>query len=540
MALNRNLDELFPGMDTIPSDMTFASSEEQREYLVAGELRTWSGPTHDIFSPVCIRAGGELTRFRIGSAPAMDAAASMAALDAALRAYDRGKGKWPTMSVAERIRHLLDFTRAMKAVRSEVVRFIMWEIAKNKEDAEKEFDRTVDYIQATLEALKDLDRASSRFIIEEGIIGQVRRSSLGVVLCMGPYNYPLNETFATLIPALVMGNTCVFKPPKLGVLLYRPLLKAFQTLPPGVINTIYGDGEIIIPPVMETGKIDVLAFIGSARVADSLKQKHPHPHKLRSVLGLGAKNPAIVLADADLDLTIKESVLGALSYNGQRCTALKIFFVHAGIVDEFIRRFNIELAKMPWGMPWTEGAKITPLPVPQKPEYLADLVADAKAQGAQVVNEHGGLSKATFFSPAVLYPVNERMRIYHEEQFGPIVPIVPFDDLNTPVEYVYASKYGQQLSIFGSDPNVIAVLTDPFVNQVSRVNLNSQCQRGPDTFPFTGRKGSAEGTLSVSDALRAFSIRTLFAAKENDLNKRIISDMAHDHKSNFVSTDFVF
>ncbi|MEO1146557.1 MAG: NADP-dependent glyceraldehyde-3-phosphate dehydrogenase, partial [Cyanobacteria bacterium J06638_22] len=79
----------------------------------------------------------------------------------------------------------------------------------------------------------------------------------------------------------------------------------------------------------------------------------------------------------------------------------------------------------------------------------------------------------------------------------------------------------------------------PLVNQVCRVNLNSQCQRGPDTFPFTGRKDSAEGTLSVSDALRAFSIRTLVAAKEQDLNKTLITEIVRNRKSNFLSTDFI-
>ena len=81
--------------------------------------------------------------------------------------------------------------------------------------------------------------------------------------------------------------------------------------------------------------------------------------------------------------------------------------------------------------------------------------------------------------------------------------------------------------------------SDPLVNQVCRVNLNSQCQRGPDTFPFTGRKDSAVGTLSVSDALRSFSIRTLVAAKEQPLNKAIINDIVRERKSNFLSTDFI-
>lgn len=130
-------------------------------------------------------------------------------------------------------------------------------------------------------------------------------------------------------------------------------------------------------------------------------------------------------------------------------------------------------------------------------------------------------------------------RLYSEEQFGPVVPIVSFRDIKEPVDYVTQSDYGQQLSIFGSDPSLISDLIDPMVNQVCRVNVNSQCQRGPDTFPFTGRKDSAEGTLSVSDALKIFSIRTLVAAKETDVNRRIIKSIVTQRNSRFLSTDFV-
>ena len=108
------------------------------------------------------------------------------------------------------------------------------------------------------------------------------------------------------------------------------------------------------------------------------------------------------------------------------------------------------------------------------------------------------------------------------------------------MRYVVESNFGQQVSIFGNDPATIATLIDPLVNQVCRVNINSQCQRGPDTFPFTGRKDSAEGTLSVSDALRVFTIRTLVAVKETDKNKQIITEILRDKKSNFLSTDFIF
>jgi glyceraldehyde-3-phosphate dehydrogenase (NADP+) len=179
------------------------------------------------------------------------------------------------------------------------------------------------------------------------------------------------------------------------------------------------------------------------------------------------------------------------------------------------------------------------LPEPGKPERLAELVGDAVALGARVVNEGGGAARGSLFFPAVVYPVDGRMRLWSEEQFGPVVPIVPFDDVEEPIRYVVESNFGQQISIFGRDPATIAKLVDPFANQLCRVNLNSQCQRGPDTFPFTGRKDSAEGTLSVSDALRVFSIRTLVAAKGTEANKRILSTIVMERRSSFLSTDFI-
>ena len=102
------------------------------------------------------------------------------------------------------------------------------------------------------------------------------------------------------------------------------------------------------------------------------------------------------------------------------------------------------------------------------------------------------------------------------------------------------SPFGQQVSLFGRDPSRIAKLVDALVNQVSRINLNTQCRRGPDTFPFTGRRDAAEGTLSVSDALRAFSIRTLVATNTDPANKALVGEIVSRRLSSFLNTDFVF
>ncbi len=540
MNLEDKIQSIFPDAESIPAEFRLHSPINQREYLINGELRQWEGETESAFSPIYVNAPEGLVRQLIGSFPLMTEKEAMAALDAAVNAYDNGKGYWPTMSVAERIERVQDFAYRMKEKRAEVVKLLMWEIGKSYQDSAKEFDRTLDYIEDTIDSLKDLDRVASKFVIEQGVIGQIRRSPLGVVLCMGPSNYPLNETFTMLIPALIMGNTVVFKPPRPGVLLNQPLLSAFRdAFPNGVVNIIYGEGRKITPPLMSSGKINVLAFIGASKAANVLKKQHPKPNRLRSVLGLEAKNAGIILSDADMSLTIKECILGTLSYNGQRCTALKILFVHSQIIDEFLEKFSVAVSKLKCGMPWEKDVNITPLPEPEKTKYFTELVEDAKNFGARVINEAGGTFKETFFYPAVVYPVNSQMRLYREEQFGPVIPILAFDEIDTPIQYIADSDYGQQVSIFGNDADVIAKLIDPLVNQVCRVNINSQCQRGPDTFPFTGRKDSAEATLSVYDALRTFSIRTLVAAKDIEINKALITKIVREHKSKFLSTNFI-
>lgn len=542
MLTSQQLKEMFPEEGRLPTDAGLPSPIHQRETLVNGELRPWNGPVETVRSAICVRkADGSLERVELGSYPVGGVPEAQVALDAAVAAYDNGRGEWPTMTVAQRIDCMQDFTRQMMARREQIVNLIMWEIGKTLPDSQKEFDRTVEYMRATIEALKQLDNANSRFTIVEGTIGQIRRTPLGVVLCMGPYNYPLNETFATLIPALIMGNTMVFKPPKFGVLLFQPLLEAFRSaFPKGVINTVYGKGSEVVPMLLESGKVNVLTLIGSSRVADHLKKMHPKVNRLRAILGLDAKNAAIVLPDADIELAVKECLLGSLSFNGQRCTALKMLIVHRSIVDRFITRFTEELSKLKAGMPWEKGVTLTPLPELGKVGHMARLVADAKEKGARVINQGGGMSSGTLFYPAVVYPVAEGMLLYREEQFGPIVPIMPFDDIDTALDYVITSEHGQQVSIFSEDAETIGRLVDPLVNQVCRVNINCQCQRGPDVFPFTGRKDSAEGTLSVTDALRSFSIRSMIAAKQTENSKRLLDDIVRDHKSNFINTGFIF
>ena len=191
--------------ENIPEFAHLSTPYIQKEYLVDGEIRQWKGNLNSVFSPIAIKTDSQYNNF-IGSHPLMDETAALETLNAAVNAYDNGRGEWPRMTVEQRIGCVKHFVSLMKEEREIVVKLLMWEIGKSYNDSCKEFDRTIDYINDTMEALKDLDRISSRFTIEQGIVAQIRRAPLGVVLCMGPFNYPLNETFTTLRPVRLLDK----------------------------------------------------------------------------------------------------------------------------------------------------------------------------------------------------------------------------------------------------------------------------------------------------------------------------------------------
>ena len=521
----------------IPEKYTLNSPIHHDTYLIDGKIGKWNGEFTEVISTLLTNEEDD-KYITLGDSPKMDKKHALLALEAADKAYSNGTGTWPTMKVYERINCMQKFVDLMVLKRDEVVKLLMWEIGKNLKDSEKEFDRTVDYINETIKEYKKIDRDGAFFHNNSGVRALIRRGPLGVVLCLGPYNYPLNETFALLIPAIIMGNTAIFKPAKHGVLLIAPLLDAFKkSFPPGVVNIVFGRGREIAAPIMETGKINVLALIGHSSSAISLQDLHPQKNRLRLVLGLEAKNPAIIMDDADLELTVNECLNGSLSYNGQRCTAIKVIYVHEKIKEKFLKKFCDSVDSLKLGLPW-ENTLLTPLPEPNKPKYISELIDDATSKGAKIINKNGGKKFKNFVFPAVLYPVSEDMDVYKEEQFGPVIPVISFSDINTPINFMADSNYGQQVSLFGNSEEKLGPIIDSLVNLVCRVNLNSSCQRGPDVYPFTGRKDSAVATLSVHDALRSFSIRTFVASKDNPTNKNILRKLIDNKKSNFIRTDY--
>lgn len=510
------LEALFPTKDQIPAEAWRTPDDAGLTLLVGGERRLWDGPRDEIRSAVCVRdANGRLERLALGPGALARAELAREAVDAAASAWAGGRGEWPRASSGERIRCMLEFVRRARPLREPVARALMWEVGKPWPDCLKEFDRTIEYIEATAEALRQIEKDAAAPVSAGGFVARIRRAPLGVALCLGPYNYAVNEVFTTVIPALVMGNPVVMKTPRYGVLANALLAPALEeSFPKGAINMVTGQGPMVVGPMLESGLVDVLALIGSARTASVLLKQHPHPYRLRTLLGMGAKNPAIVLQDADLDAAAAEIVSGALNFNGQRCTALKHALVERRVADALVERLADHVARLKLGMPWEDKVTITPLPDPHKPAHLAKLVEDALAKGARVVNPGGGEWAGTLFRPALVYPVPEAAELYRAEQFGPILPVSVVESPEQALDAIERSDVGQQASIFGRDAATIGRLVDHLANLVCRVNVNTQCRRGPDVYPFAGRKDSAVGTLSVTDALRVFSIRSMVAVPD--------------------------
>jgi glyceraldehyde-3-phosphate dehydrogenase (NADP+) len=321
-----------------------------------------------------------------------------------------------------------------------------------------------------------------------------------------------------------MGNVVVMKIPTVGGLSHVITMEAYAaTLPPGVVNFVSGSGRVTMGPIMESG-VDVFAFIGGSKAADTLLKAHPAPHRLSVFLSLEGKNLGIVTADADLDIAAEQCTMGSTTYNGQRCTAIKMMFVHESIAAPFLQKLSARINNLKAGLPWEEGVAITPLPETNKIAFLQDLIDDAVSKGASVVNAEGGGGQVygSLMHPAVVAPVTSSMKLWHLEQFGPVVPVAVYQNIEEVHEYIDKMPYGQQAAIFTTSVETATPLIDLLSTVVGRININTQCGRSPDSFPFSGRRSSALGTLSVTEALRTFSVETVVAGKANELNDGIM------------------
>ncbi|GAA5414812.1 NADP-dependent glyceraldehyde-3-phosphate dehydrogenase [Ureaplasma ceti] len=422
-----------------------------------------------------------------------------ALVDTALAAANEAYIDWKVTSPKERIDLLLKVKELFLQHQEELADILVLEIAKSKKDSLTEIVRTCEYIDATIESYNEI--MANPLIIDEnthhikGKTGIFSREPLGVVVAIAPFNYPFNLLMAKLAPALVAGNTVVYKPASQGSLIGARVSQLFHEagFPKGVVNCVVGSGRSIGDLLVEDGRVAMISFTGSDTVGLRIAEK---AKGIPLVLEMGGKDPAIVMEDANLELAANEIIKGGFSYNGQRCTAIKRVFVHKSVHDELVKLLVEKVQKLSVGLP-QDNAFITPLISNKAADFVQGLVDDAIAEGAVCLTEMK--RERNLMWPMLVDQVTVDMDLAWEEPFGPVIPVITYDDLTICVENVNASKYGLQASVFTED----MVKAEEVANliEAGTVNINRSSSRGPDIFPFSGVKNSGLGVQGIKDAL---------------------------------------
>lgn len=420
-------------------------------------------------------------------------------VNAAMNAAHDSFEKWANLNYKDRKKLLLKLKELILKNIDELSEILVHEISKSLKDSKTEIERTMEYLDETIFQYEKI--INNPLIIDEnehginGKIGKFIRQPLGVIVAISPFNYPFNLLLAKLLPALISGNTVVYKPATQGSIIGARLSQLFLEagFPDGVINCVIGSGSKIGDLIIKHKYVDMISFTGSAKVGNHISEVC---HKIPLVLEMGGKDPAIILDDADLELAANEIVKGGLSYNGQRCTAIKRVFVtqknHAKLIDLVKSKVN----KLTVGNP-LDNNFITPLISKKSADYVMELVNDALNKGATSCLEI--IQKDNLLWPMVIDNVKLDMRLAWEEPFGPVIPFIEFDKIDDVIKYCNESEYGLQASIFTN--NIDLAESIGLRLECGTVNINRSSSRGPDIFPFLGIKNSGFGTQGIIDAI---------------------------------------
>ena len=411
--------------------------------LVNGEWKD-SKNTITIYSPI----NGE----ELGTVPAM----SREEVDFAMESARKALPAWRALSAVERAAYLNKAADILERDKDKIGENLAKEVAKGIKAAISEVVRTADLIRyAAEEGL----RITGEFVNGGGFeagskrkYGAVKREPVGIVLAIAPFNYPVNLSASKIAPALIGGNVVIFKPPTQGSISGLLLIKAFEEagIPAGVLNSVTGKGSEIGDYLIEHKEVNFINFTGSTPIGEKIgKLAGMRP----IMLELGGKDAGIVLEDANLEKAAKDIVSGAFSYSGQRCTAIKRVLVMDSVADKLASLIKAEVEKLTVGDPFDN--------------------------------------------------VTTDMRIAWEEPFGPVLPIIRIKSVDEAVEIANKSEYGLQSAVFTKNFPLAFEIAEKL--EVGTVHINNKTQRGPDSFPFLGIKGSGAGVQGIKYSIESMT-----------------------------------
>ncbi|TXT60633.1 MAG: NADP-dependent glyceraldehyde-3-phosphate dehydrogenase [Promethearchaeota archaeon] len=426
---------------------------------------------------------------------------------------------WENTPLRERADVLKKAVELIKKWAEPIGHILMQENGKPLSSAISEVTRTAIYFDATAEA--------SDVLIGESLVGDLLegysrekmsmtyRVPLGVILCIGPFNYPFNLTGSKIAPALLAGNSVVMKPPTEGSITasHFGVILEEAGVPPGVFNFITGRGSEIGDYLTSHEDIDMIAFTGSSSTGKHIAEIAGMKPLL---LELGGKDAAIVLNDANLEDTTDAIISGGFSYNGQRCTAVKRVLPMPDVADELVERVTAKAKQLSVGDP-AENNKIGPIISTKQADYIQELINDAIDKGATV--KCGNKREGNIIWPTVLDNVTEDMRIAWEEQFGPVIPFIRVYSAEDAIRISNKSKYGLQGMIFTENIDLAFNIAREL--DVGTVQINGASSRGPDHFPFLGTKSSGMGTQGIRYAIENMSRPKVVAMNLSERGKLV-------------------
>lgn len=435
----------------------------------------------------------------VGHAAAASAGQASDAVAAAYRAFPA----WSALSPAERAAALTAALAPLEADRPATAEILSRENGKIRLESmidsmvfEHRCRLAID-LAGEVEASYELPAPPYRTV--------VRQEPLGVVTIIVPFNWPLAILGASLAYALVAGNTVVVKPPPTAPLATaRTVAAVAALLPAGVLNVVTGEDAAVGPALITDPRVRKVCFTGSvgggkrimAMAADNLT---------RVALELGGNDPAIVLPDASLASDNYQNFYhGTFDTTGQVCMAVKRLYVHRSRYDEVVDGFSELLAPTVLGHGLAESTTMGPLHRAQQKAFVSDLLDEARARGAEV-REFGTEAPADghFLRPSLVLNPPEDTRVVTEEQFGPTLPIIPFDDEEDALARANDTWAGLTSSVWTADLDKAAAIAERLHSGFTFVNAHGAGSLD-ERAPFGGRRHSGMGREMGVEGIREF------------------------------------
>ena len=445
------------------------------QLLVGGEWRTAAqGDVFDVHSPID------------GSLIARAAKASGKDVEEAIAAARQARQGFRALPAATRLEICADAAKILGQHADSFVHAIVADLGKTPDQAASEVKTTGERLGLVREEVRKIfgEYLPGDWMADSvGKAAVVLREPVGTVAAFGPFNYPLFLAASKIIPAIAAGNTVVAKAPSEAPISLLLFARVFEEagLPPGVLNVITGPGSEIGDLLASHVDVSMISFTGSTAVGRSIAAAAgPKPMHLE----LGGNAAGIVLADADLDLAVEKSVMGAFKNAGQRCDAISRVLVEQPVYDEYLERALKEAERWPVGDPRAETTKVGPLVSEKAAGRVQELVDDAVDKGARLLA--GGGRDNAYHEPTVLADVPLEADIVWEETFGPVLAVLATADLGTAIELANRSRYGLDSAVFTS--SLEKAWRTARALECGQVTINDAPAHGVGHFPFGGRK----------------------------------------------------